>query len=50
MPLFQTSVLEGYLNLQDKEQINKAIKANNKLLVKDGLTETPTLPQKNEFE
>lgn len=32
------------------KELNKAIKANNKLRVKDGLAETPTLTKKDEFE
>ncbi|MEQ3664135.1 DNA methyltransferase [Olleya sp.] len=32
------------------KELNKAIKANNKLLVKEGLEETPTLTKKDEFE
>ncbi|MGY8909622.1 MAG: Eco57I restriction-modification methylase domain-containing protein [Flavobacteriales bacterium] len=32
------------------KELNKAIKANNKLLVKDGLEEIPTLTKKDEFE
>ncbi|WP_299097938.1 N-6 DNA methylase [uncultured Winogradskyella sp.] len=32
------------------KELNKAIKANNKLRVKDGLEEVPTLTKKDEFE
>ena len=32
------------------KELNKAIKANNKLRVKDGLDEVPTLTKKDEFE
>ncbi|QXP68961.1 N-6 DNA methylase [Polaribacter sp. R2A056_3_33] len=32
------------------KELNKAIKANNKLRIKDGLAEVPTLTKKDEFE
>lgn len=50
MSLYQASVLKQHLNLQDEEKLNKAIKSNNKLRVKDSTEEVSTLTKKDEFE
>jgi len=45
--------LENWNELEFGEfikELNKAIKANNKLRIKEGLIETPTLTKKDEFE